>query len=288
MNGRWAAWTRRSPTGCCREIGSCWTAAASSSSARKTARSPWKKSPAVRASPTGAAKAGRLYLLRTQAAEALREGPAALAGLLRRDYGADDRAAEELVGYFTRQEAVSEVPDAGTCLIECVANDGGCDYYVHTPLNRAANDALARVATLRLARDYGRSVTSLVADLGCLLAVRGDTDVSPAMFRALFSAQAFAADLARALADSTTLRERFRRVSLTGGVLRRHPERRRPRGEAVGRTAAAAAVRLATDSSRKARPRRRAGARRSCPASSTSPGQSRRWRAPSPSRPGCP
>jgi ATP-dependent Lhr-like helicase len=179
--------------------------------------------------PLGPDLARRVYLLRTQAAEALREGPAALAGLLRRDYGAGDRAVEALVAYFTRQETVSEIPEAGNCLVEGVAGDGGCDYYVHTPLNRAANDALARVAVLRLARDYGRSVTSLVADLGFLLAMRGGPELSPEVVRAVLSADAFAADLAQALGDSATLRERFRRVALTGLMLLRNPQGRRRR-----------------------------------------------------------
>jgi ATP-dependent helicase Lhr and Lhr-like helicase len=173
--------------------------------------------------------ARRLYLLRTLAAEALREGPAALAAVLRRDYGCAAAAAAELTAYFVRQECVSEIPGSDTCLIECVPSDGGRDYYVHTPLNRAGNDALARVAALRLVRDQGRAVASTVADLGFLLSVRGTTDLNAGVFRGLLAVEAFDRDLTWALRDSSTLREQFRRVALTGLMLLRNPCGRRRR-----------------------------------------------------------
>ena len=90
---------------------------------------------------TASASPARLYLLRTLAAEALRDGPAALESLLRQDYACEAEAAADLTAYFVGQECVSEIPCPDTCLIECVPGDGGCAYYVHTPLNRAANDA---------------------------------------------------------------------------------------------------------------------------------------------------
>ena len=56
-----------------------------------------------------------------------------------------------LIAYFQRQESVSEIPDATFLLIEEVWSDLGADYFLHTPLNRKGNDALARVAVHRLA-----------------------------------------------------------------------------------------------------------------------------------------
>jgi ATP-dependent Lhr-like helicase len=178
--------------------------------------------------PLASELARRLYLLRVQAAEALRDGPAALAALLRRDYGLDEPAAAALVAHFHRQECVSEVPEPAACLVEAVPHEAGADYYVHTPLNRSANDALARVAVLRLARDLGRSAASLVADLGLALLVRGG-DLPPDALRRLFAADGFEADLERALADSVLLRERFQRAALVGLMLLRNPLGRRQR-----------------------------------------------------------
>jgi ATP-dependent Lhr-like helicase len=181
--------------------------------------------------------ARRLYLLRVQAAEALRHGPDALTRLLRHDYGLGGEALEDLAGYFRRQESVSEIPDTGCCLIEAVRNHsaGGADYYLHTPLNRAGNDALARVLVLRLGRRGGAGLASLVADLGLGLFVRQvgrqppPPDLAPEDWRALLSAEGFAADLEAALADSEALRGRFRRAATVGLMLLRNPAGQRRR-----------------------------------------------------------
>ncbi len=171
----------------------------------------------------------RLFLLRLRAAEALRDGPEALADLLRREYALDGRAVEELAAFVQRQECLSEVPDTTALLVEAVRKDTGADYYLHTPLNRSGNDALARVAVRRLARDLGVAATSLVADLGFAVFVRRPRDVEPDDWRALLAADGFDDDLAGALADSVALRERFRRVALTGLMLLRNPVGRRRR-----------------------------------------------------------
>jgi ATP-dependent Lhr-like helicase len=173
--------------------------------------------------PLSADLARRLFLLRVQAAEALRDGPAALAELLRRDYGLEDEAAGALLAYFQRQEVVSEVPDAAALLVEAVPADEGVEYYLHTPLNRTGNDALARVAVHRLARDHGRTAAPVVADLGFALRLRGGLDDAAAAVRALLDAHGFAADLDAALAAGPTLRTHFARVALTGLMLLRHP-----------------------------------------------------------------
>ena len=173
--------------------------------------------------PLSAELAGRLYLLRIRAAEALRDGQAALENLLSRDYGLVDGAVRVLADYFQRQECLSEIPDRATCLVEVVADAGGTDYYIHTPLNRSGNEALVRVAVHRLTRRWQQAVRSLVADLGFQLSVGAGFELTPERLRALLSAQAFETDLAGALAGSAALRERFRRVALTALMLLRNP-----------------------------------------------------------------
>ena len=76
-----------------------------------------------------------------------------------------------------------------------VRAEGGAAYHVHTPLNRLANDALARVAVVRLARDLGRSALSVVADLGFVLQLRTELPDVPAVVRQLLAADGFRADL---------------------------------------------------------------------------------------------
>ncbi len=176
--------------------------------------------------------ARRLYLLRMQAAEALRDGPASLAELLRRQYGLEERAVDDLVSYFRRQDCLSEIPDAATVLVEAQGTDLGANYYVHTPLNRLANDALARVAVHRLARDHGRAASSLVADLGFALQIRGVVEDFSQLLRILLDPHEFTVDLDTSLAESPLLRDRFQRVALTGLMLLRNPlgQRRRVGG----------------------------------------------------------
>lgn len=177
--------------------------------------------------PLSTELAQRLYLLRVQAAEALREGSDALAGLLRREYGLADDSVAKLSGFFQRQECVSEIPDTASCLVEIFSHEGGVDCYFHTPLNRLGNDALARVAVHRLARDHRRNADSLVADLGFALLIQGDCDDTSSRFaemlRQILAAANFEADVEVALEGSAALRERFQRVAQTGLMLLRQP-----------------------------------------------------------------
>jgi ATP-dependent Lhr-like helicase len=183
--------------------------------------------------PLSTELAQRLYLLRVQAAEALRDGPEALARLLRCDYGLEDGAVATLTAYFQRQDCVSEIPDAASRLVEIVAHDDGYDCYFHTQLNRLGNDALARVAVHRLAREWAKSADSIVADLGFALFLHGSLAAPLApLLRALLNAANFEKDVEAALHDSAALRERFGRVAQTGLMLLRQPlgQRRRVGG----------------------------------------------------------
>jgi ATP-dependent Lhr-like helicase len=173
--------------------------------------------------------ARRLYLLRIQAAEALREGPAALARLLENDYALHGEAAQIVTAYFQQQECVSEIPESGVLLIEVVRAEGGAAYYLHTPLNRLGNDALARVAVTRLARDFGRSAQSVIADLGFVLQLRSELPHVPEMVRWLLAADGFHTNLDTSLAESNMLRTRFARVAQTGLMLLRNPVGRKQR-----------------------------------------------------------
>ena len=143
--------------------------------------------------------------------------------MLRCDYAVEGEAAELLIAYFQRQESVSEIPDAASLLIEEVESDLGADYFLHTPLNRKGNDALARVAVHRLARDHGRSAEAVVADLGFALRLRDAFADPPGAVRAVLAADGFRADLATALADGPALRQRFGQTAVTGLMLLRNP-----------------------------------------------------------------
>jgi len=167
--------------------------------------------------------AQRLYLLRVRAAEALHDGPEMLLRLLMNDYGLDGMTAAVLAEYFERQDALSEIPDAGGILIEIVGNRIATELYIHTPLNRPANDALARVAVHRLVRDCQRRADCIVADLGFALLIRGEVTKPGDLTRIVLDHRRFVDDLEEALAESPALRERFRCVAMTGLMLLRNP-----------------------------------------------------------------
>jgi ATP-dependent Lhr-like helicase len=178
--------------------------------------------------------ARRLYLLRTRAAEALREGSSALTWLLENDYGLRGEAVQMLAAYFQQQECVSEIPEAGVLLVEAVRAEGGATYYFHTPLNRPGNDALARVAVARLARDFGRSAQSVIADLGIVLQLRSEPANVAEMVRGLLDVSGFRSDLDASLAESHALKSRFARVAQTGLMILRNPDGRRQRVGGAG------------------------------------------------------
>jgi ATP-dependent Lhr-like helicase len=171
--------------------------------------------------------ARRLYLLRVQAADALRDGPEPLRRLLAADYDLGTPAVSALAAYFEAQESVSEIPDGTTLLIEIVQVDEGTEYYLHTPLNRPGNDALARVGVSRLLLTLGRPVQVVVADLGLVFRLRGRLADAAGELRAAFAAEDFRADLDAALTASEALRGRFERVARTGLMLLRQPQGKR-------------------------------------------------------------
>jgi ATP-dependent Lhr-like helicase len=167
--------------------------------------------------------ARRLYLFRVRAAEALRQGPEVLSALLHGEYHLPQEACDLLADLLGQQETISEVPMPGVCLVEGLRTLHGADYYVHTPLNRAGNDALARVVESRLRRQGGRAALLVVADLGFVIATESVRDQGPEDWRRLLSKDGFAEHLEAVLRDSPLLRERFRRVALTGLMLLRNP-----------------------------------------------------------------
>ena len=167
--------------------------------------------------------ARRIFLFRIRASEALRDGPAAFDHLLQHEYGLNQAGCVELRQLFSLQETVSAIPDLTSFLIECVRSAWTITYYLHTPLNQAGNEALARVVGRRLQQIHGARVVAVAASLGILLSVNGRVDIAGEHWQHLLAVKDFEADLNRALEGSTLLRERFARVALTGLMLLRHP-----------------------------------------------------------------
>jgi ATP-dependent Lhr-like helicase len=176
--------------------------------------------------PMALALAERLYLFRAEAAEVLRDGPAALAGWLRQG-GLGASAAGAIARLIAGQESVSEVPDLGTLLIEGVAQQSHTEFVVHTPLPGPANEVLVRVLSRRLLARHGLRSVPLAANLGLLLVLERAPAVDADAWRALFDVEQFAAEFAAGLHESQLLRERFGQVAQTGLMVLRNPAGRK-------------------------------------------------------------
>ncbi|MBI3410559.1 MAG: DEAD/DEAH box helicase [Planctomycetes bacterium] len=167
--------------------------------------------------------ARRLFVFRCQAAEALRDGLQAFADFLRLEYGLEDAGIAELTRLFLMQETISEIPALDCLLIESIDNDARQEVYFHTPLSRAANDAMARVLAWRLYRERGLEGPAVVADLGFMLSLPTCQPLTPDAWRGLLAAERFADDLSEAVSESPSLRDRFARVAMTGLMVLRQP-----------------------------------------------------------------
>lgn len=95
-------------------------------------------------------------------------------------------------------------------------------YFFHTLLGRAANDTLARVATVRLSRRLGGNAIVTPDDYGFVLTVTSDQRLSAADLPALLAPEGFDADLDRALTASDLLQHHFRNAAQTGLMIYRN------------------------------------------------------------------
>ncbi len=176
--------------------------------------------------PMPAELARRLYLFRVEAAEALRDGEVSLARLLRDDYHLADAACAALRSYLHEQEMVSEVPDLRALLIECVGMQACAEYYIHTPLARAANESLAGLVARRWQQRHGGQPITLAADLGFVLSVDA-TLIDATGWRHLLAPAQAAEDLRAWVHQGPLLRQSFGRVCQTGLMVLRQPHGRR-------------------------------------------------------------
>jgi ATP-dependent Lhr-like helicase len=171
--------------------------------------------------------ARRIFLFRVQAGEAWRDGDAALLAWLRDDFHLNERAGAAILRYLQQQETVSEIPPLDALLIECVSMQSCVEYFVHTPLPRSANEALARVLLRRWQAPRKLHANALAANLGFYVIVHATEPMPPDAWRAGLHAERFADDLRASLADSDLMRLHFANVAQTGLMVLRNPAGRK-------------------------------------------------------------
>ncbi|HZZ78295.1 MAG TPA: DEAD/DEAH box helicase [Gemmataceae bacterium] len=176
--------------------------------------------------PMPAELARRICLFRIEAAEWLRDGEAALGAWLEQEFHLSADAAGALGRHLQLQETVSEVPPLDALLIETVALSACVECYVHTPLPRSANEAIARVLLRRWKR-IGINLNLLAVNLGIYLIAHTERPIDVATWRAGFDPDGFADDLQASLEDSDLLRQHFAAAAQTGLMLLRNPAGRK-------------------------------------------------------------
>ena len=95
-------------------------------------------------------------------------------------------------------------------------------YFFHSLIGRAANDALARVVTLRLSGLRGGSAVATPHDYGFVLTVAPQQQFSETELPGLLRPDGFETELDRSLAQSEMLKYHFRNAAQTGLMVYRN------------------------------------------------------------------
>jgi ATP-dependent Lhr-like helicase len=132
------------------------------------------------------------------------------------------------------QHEISEIPTADFLLVEEFAETQrgqtkARHYFFHSLIGRAANDALARVITLRLSQLRSGNAVATPHDYGFVLTVTPGQRFTDADLPALLDPRGFATELAASLARSEMLKYHFRNAAQTGlMVYRNHFSTQKP------------------------------------------------------------
>lgn len=167
--------------------------------------------------------ARRIFLFRVQAGEMLRDDEATLHRWLDQGYQLGDAARMAVVDLLNEQETVSEIPTLSAMLIECVAMQSCSEYFLHTPLPRSANEAIARVLLRRMRSLTRKDTLALTADLGICFVIPGAEPIAAEAWRSVLRAERFTDDLREHLHSSELLAQCFARVAQTGLMVLRNP-----------------------------------------------------------------
>ena len=134
------------------------------------------------------------------------------------------------------QHQLSEIPTADCLLVEEFhetnaapvikknphRNPHAIHYFFHSLIGRAANDALARVVTLRLSQLRGGNAVATPHDYGFVLTVAPTQRVAEQDLRTLLRVEGFETELERSLAQSEMLKYHFRNAAQTGLMVYRN------------------------------------------------------------------
>lgn len=132
--------------------------------------------------------------------------------------------AEIIWKMHAAQHALSEIPTADFLLVEELAEpeSRATHYFFHSLIGRAANDALARVITLRLSRLRGGNAIATPHDYGFVLTVARQQRFTEGELPGLLDPRRFQDELEASLARSEMLKYHFRNAAQTGLMVYRN------------------------------------------------------------------
>jgi ATP-dependent Lhr-like helicase len=167
--------------------------------------------------------ARRIFHFRMQAAETLRESDDAFRSWLSDEFHLNDAAISSLSRLFREQELVSETPTLSAMSIEFVSMQACQEYFVHTPLSRSANEAIARVLIQRWKRSRSATTMALAGDLGFFLLAHAVEPIDADVWRESLARDRFADDFHEHLDCCELLAQHFGRVAQTGLMVMKNP-----------------------------------------------------------------
>jgi len=140
--------------------------------------------------------------------------------------------AEIVYKMHAAQHALSEIPTADFLLVEELrerdaqsdkrAPSNALHYFFHSLIGRAANDALARVLTIRLSRLRGGNAIATPHDYGFVLTVAANQRFTESELPALLAPLGFHSELEESLSRSEMLKYHFRNAAQTGLMVYRN------------------------------------------------------------------
>lgn len=184
--------------------------------------------------PLSGRLANRLQELRDTAASIIVDDSISLSQWLQHRHKLLPVDADVLANYFITQDQHSEIPHRNSPFAELSPCDGGWLLALHTPLNRAGNDALARLIAKRMARSNGGLGQTVVADLGIGLYLQ-ELPPEPALWlRTILSPMQAFTDIALALLPSDMVRRRFQEIATTALMIPRAKAKKAGKAPKVG------------------------------------------------------
>jgi ATP-dependent Lhr-like helicase len=170
--------------------------------------------------------AEEIVAFRSELRDRLDAGQSAAAWIARRlDCGKAN--ADIISRVHLAQHELSEIPTADFLLVEEFVDEPesgvkSIHYFFHSLIGRAANDALARVVTLRLSRLRGGNAVATPHDYGFVLTVAPTQRFAEEELRVLLRVEGFETELERSLAQSEMLKYHFRNAAQTGLMVYRN------------------------------------------------------------------